>query len=185
MTKNRRTITLINNYNKWKKEQQTRNELENLRETLNIHKELFHEVNKFQWKEIITKIEKHFLKQGNYKTRNTLHWCWNCGLKEESNSMCFKNYDSYKYLDLLIERKELVWFLVEERSYEKSKFWIYEGYIEPIQSILNESAYVDEYYIVSKKLHWLLVENHHGCLICSGEIMGNKMEKLKNHLQDI
>jgi hypothetical protein len=47
-------------------------------------------------------------------------------------------------------------------------FWLYEGRINAIISILKELSF-EEYYIVSKKLEWILCENHHNLLIGSGK----------------
>jgi hypothetical protein len=87
--------------------------------------------------------------------------------------------DALATLRELIDPSEPVWFVVEAGSRkEQGNFWLYEAKVEPICRILNELPPV-EYYIVSKKLEWLVCENHHGHLIASGEPMATKLERLR------
>lgn len=88
-------------------------------------------------------------------------------------------------LESLIDKHETVWFVAEDEQKEKEHFWLYEGKINAIVSVLEECNFL-EYYIVSKKLEWILCENHHGILIGCGEkiIRKLKLEETKQ-LQEV
>ena len=79
----------------------------------------------------------------------------------------------------LIDEKESVWFVIEDDSVEKEQdhYWLYEGKIQAIISVLQELPGT-EYYVVSKKLEWILCENHHNLLIGSGKLIFDKMKSL-------
>lgn len=98
---------------------------------------------------------------------------------KDGYSIDYPNYDAYRDLARLVDEKEKVWFLAQEKYKQKPKFWVYEGLIKPIQVVL-ENCTRFEYYIVSKKYSWLLCENHHGFLIGTGEQMIAKMKDFYN-----
>ena len=80
----------------------------------------------------------------------------------------------------LVTPGEAVWFVAQSNSSSKrlGNFWLYESTIEPICALLQEIPPF-EYYVVSKKLEWLVCENHHGHLIASGEPMVAKLERMR------
>ncbi|WP_432207229.1 DUF6756 family protein [Hymenobacter defluvii] len=59
---------------------------------------------------------------------------------------------------------------------DPSKFWLFEGSVQAVQLVLHE-FYAFEYYVVSKKYHWLLCETDHDELIGLGTII-SKMHSL-------
>lgn len=56
-----------------------------------------------------------------------------------------------------------VWFIVDEDNDQK---FVFSLPLSEIKNIIEECRYF-EYYIVDKKLKWLLAENDHGDLIFS------------------
>ena len=87
--------------------------------------------------------------------------------------------DAVATLRALVNASEPVWFVAEDGSSKKQgNFWLYESTIEPICAVLQEMP-LFEYYLVSKKLEWLVCENHHGYVIASGEPMASKLERMR------
>lgn len=87
--------------------------------------------------------------------------------------------DALCTLKALIDPNESIWFVVEAGSQkERGNFWLYDSKIGPVCAVLQELPLV-EYYIVQKKLQWLVCENHHGLVIASGEPMATKLERLR------
>lgn len=77
--------------------------------------------------------------------------------------------DPLATLALLVPQGEHVWFVAEESgAKDQGNFWLYEGTIASICSVLRECP-AFEYYIVARKMDWLLCENHHGQVIASGQ----------------
>ncbi len=77
----------------------------------------------------------------------------------------------------LLASEETVWFVAEDErgTKQNGNFWLYEGKIKPIVSLLGEMI-AFEYYLVPKKLDWLLCETHHDVLVGVGEPI---VERLK------
>ncbi|MDR2212928.1 MAG: hypothetical protein LBE21_04810 [Pseudomonadales bacterium] len=87
--------------------------------------------------------------------------------------------DTLATLKALVNSDEPVWFVVEADSPKKQgNFWLYESTIEPICAVLQALPFV-EYYVVARKMQWLICENHHNQLIASGEPMASKLERLR------
>jgi hypothetical protein len=63
------------------------------------------------------------------------------------------------------------WFVAKSATPAKkeSEFWLYEATGRAILQNLSE-AHFHEYYIVEKKMSWLLCENHHGVIIACGDL---------------
>jgi hypothetical protein len=90
-----------------------------------------------------------------------------------------KPADPVATLKALVSPGEPVWFVAEDGSSKKQgNFWLYETTIEPVCAVLQEMP-LFEYYVVSKKLEWLICENHHGHVIASGEAMTSKLERMR------
>ena len=73
------------------------------------------------------------------------------------------------FIQSLLLPNEPIWFVAEE-SGDKAcgNFWLYESTPSIACDVLKECP-AFEYYIVEKKMGWLICENHHGCVIASGE----------------
>lgn len=149
-----------------------RTDIERAREELNIGNERFRELNINEWNTIQVNIEKHFLYQR--PSNITRSWLWN-DLKVETFGIVCKN-DPYEKLDLLIDRNEIVYFLVNETINELTKYWQYEGNIKSIILIIGELLGLDEYYLISKKYDWFLCTNHHDVLIGTGTMISRMKE---------
>ena len=61
------------------------------------------------------------------------------------------------------------------RHYHKNKFWFYEATVNNIVTVIEESIYIDELYVASKKYHRLLFINHHDTLIATRQDMPDKL----------
>jgi uncharacterized protein DUF6756 len=96
-------------------------------------------------------------------------------LKSDRFSLEFPNDNAWKYLHLIIDKNEKVWFVACDSNRNPSKYWLFEGFIEPIQQILG-ALNSFEYYVVSKKYDWFLAENHHGLLIGLGAVKSKMLE---------
>lgn len=83
--------------------------------------------------------------------------------------------DPVKTLEQLIPASESVWFIAEARGKKHvGNFWLYEGEVSAICAVLRECP-AFEYYVVEKKMRWLVCENHHNVLIASGEPMASSL----------
>ena len=131
-------------------------EIKKLSEQLNISSSELRKVNINHWEEIEEKIWKKF--SNDRKSR----WIW-----ETLRNPTYGFYVDFPQLRLteLVDHSEQVWFLLDETVNEKTKFWIYEGFIEPFCKVIWESGHFDEILIVSKKLEWLISYNHHDILV--------------------
>jgi hypothetical protein len=128
------------------------------------------------WPDIFKKIEAKFIVKKNTNTR--FNWWWD-NLKSDRFSLIFPNDDAWKYLHLFIDENEKVWFVACDSDRNPSKFWLFEGFIEPIQQIIGALNFF-EYYVVSKKYDWFLAENHHGMLIGLGAVKSKMLEFKEN-----
>jgi hypothetical protein len=124
-------------------------------------------VNINKWSGIEKRIAARFLRNGVRDMK--YRWWWE-HLKEPAISVF--PYCVPDTILSLVSRSEQVYFIFEDGD----KFWIYEGYVPTLRLLINE-LYHFEYYVVSKKLNWLVCENHHSCLIASGKEI---VEKIKN-----
>jgi hypothetical protein len=90
-------------------------------------------------------------------------WLWE-RFKSETHSLQL-TVPAHTILHRLVPIDEVMWLM----AYDCSDFYFYEGKITAIERIISELTYVmDEYYLISKKLEWLLCENHHDVLIGTG-----------------
>ncbi len=76
--------------------------------------------------------------------------------------------DALTLIRSLLPSEEQVWFVAEDGSKKIGNFWLYEGTVAAACSVLQECP-AFEYYLVAKKMSWLICENHHGQVIASGE----------------
>jgi hypothetical protein len=72
-------------------------------------------------------------------------------------------------LDNVISHDDALWLFLEDTLSNQTKFWGYSGKIKPILTLLGELPLLD-FFIVSKKLEWLVGQNHHDVLFGFGEI---------------
>jgi len=105
-------------------------------------------------------------------------WLWE-NFKLDTFSFSNKQKRPELYLDELVDGDETVWFFVNETINGRDKFWFYEGKIKSIQTIIDETVGLDEFYVVSKKYEWLICINHSDNLIATGNQMPDKLRKLQ------
>lgn len=144
-----------------------------------INRDLFFEVPKTKWENILDTVEEKFLDKKHYK--QSLNWGWELLFKEPVFTLRFLNDDGYKYLRDIIQ-EDRVWFIAEDHN---GKMWIYDGRVDIIATLIGECYELDEYYIVSKKYEWILCENHHRILIGSGSISKNMKAFLGKNLEKL
>lgn len=147
-----------------------------------ISKNRFHKVRSTQWKNIYQMItEKYADKTKTWK--NGLHWANITGYSPKSMKNflgCYSvNYSTWFYLlPQIIPDNGMVYFLIDKGGdwYLGEKFWIFESYIPElikVLDLLNQTAFLDtgwsDYYIVSKKLRFIIGFNHHDIISCIGE----------------
>lgn len=147
-----------------------------------ISKKRFHKVGGTQWRSIYQTIaEKYADKTRTWK--NGLHWANINGYSPKSMRNFLGSwqvdYSAWFYLlPQMISGDEMVYFLIDRGSdwHSGEKFWIFESYIPELVKaleLLNRTAFLDtgwsDYYIVSKKFHWLIGFNHHDIVSCVGE----------------
>ncbi len=123
------------------------------------------------WKAIEENIYHTFCKL-DHPTQRPI-WLWEY-FKSDTFSIVVDQ--PYKLLDQLVDSDETVWFFVNG---DKDKFWFYEGKIKAIVTVIEESSYIDELYLASKKYQWLICINHHDDLIATGQIIPDKLRQLK------
>ncbi|RDC62461.1 DUF6756 family protein [Adhaeribacter pallidiroseus] len=141
---------------------------------LGLSNDNFAAVGIHDWPLIMQKIERNFVKKENSNTK--FNWWWE-SFKGPHFSIDFINDNAFIFLDQIVDKEEKVWFVACDSDYDPSKFWLFQGYINPIQKIIGELPYI-EYYIVSKKYEWLICESDHGVLIGLGSIIP-KMQQFK------
>lgn len=155
-----------------------REDIETIRKQLQIPESKFkplpHTTN---WQVLEEKIYHTFCKLDHLDHRPI--WLWTAF----KNAYETVSLDTDPYLSLykLVDEKETVWFMVNESVAGKGeKFWFYEGKVAAIQTIIGETTYLDEMYLISKKYEWILCINHHHCLIGSGQPMVDRLIQFKH-----
>lgn len=132
--------------------------------TLSIHDD---------WNAIEENIYHNFCKLDHPKERPI--WLWE-HFKLDTYSVVVEQ--PYRFLDQLVDNKETVWFFVNS---DRDKFWFYEGKVKAIVTVIEESSYIDELYVASKKYQWLICINHHDDLIATGQLMPDKLRQLERN----
>ena len=128
--------------------------------------------------QVLHKIEAAFVIKNSSNTH--FNWWWE-SFKGRHYSLFIEHGQAYEYLNQLIDVREQVWFVACDIGHDPSKFWLFQGRIQAIQSILREH-YAFDYYLVSKRYEWLLCENDHSVLIGLKDIIP-KLESLQLMLQ--
>lgn len=136
-----------------------RNNVEQIIKIFSLDRHRVFEVSKQKYEEVLKKIEHTFVIHNR-----TIHWANMGNFKPElrcRNIDCRDNILWFEKLDEIIPYSEMVYVLLEECR-PRPKYWLYEMYLEELKVILGEMAFLEDYYIVSKKYEWLISENHHG-----------------------
>jgi hypothetical protein len=149
-----------------------RADIENIIKDKNLTSEDFRQLRVHEdWKIIEENIYHTFCKL-DHPTQRPI-WLWEY-FKLDTFSIATEQ--PHKLLGKLIDNDETVWFFV---SGDKDKFWFYEGKVKAIVTVIEESSYLGELYLASKKYEWLICINHHDTLIATGHITPDKLKQLQ------
>jgi hypothetical protein len=116
-----------------------------------------------QYEEILHRFAEHFLIKGRSSLKH--EWLWDGQFRHEVTSS--QPQDIIASLEKVLSPMDRYWFLVSDDSAKHTTFWVADATGSGIISVLKE-MYQFEYYIVDRKMNWLLCENHHGMLIEAG-----------------
>jgi hypothetical protein len=150
-----------------------RTEISKICEQLKIPKQRFRPVSFHNWQVIQEEILKKFCNPSQ------IGWIWE-RLKGDTYAVQFNYNYPFDQLKSLIDHSEKVWLFLDETVSERSKYWLYEGYIQEIVAVLGETKQTDEVYVASKKYEWLLCINHHDYIIAAGSDMVKKLMAIEN-----
>ena len=137
----------------------------------------FKSVNLTQIENIDRKFMLSFTKNGRQSTK-FYGWIWEC-LKDENQ--WGKHSPDYKKTSEIIRytagtTNEDLYIIFTESCREREKFWYYEGRLDAMITVIEETPGIDEFYIFDKKFTWLLGQNHHDVIFATGN---EKTERLK------
>jgi hypothetical protein len=124
-------------------------------------------LNIIKWNEIEHKIINHFT-----KTKDGFTWMWENKILKEFDFYAEQITDFdilIKILSEIINPNEVVWVFIEDTLNYETKYWGYEGKINYIIKLFKE-IHLDDFYIISKKLEWVIGQNHHDVLFGFGGI---------------
>lgn len=140
-----------------------------------ISKEDFRLLDMYEWKNVYDKLLEHFVDE-RYARKCGL--CWaniENGFRQDINRIYgfqegVAGYLSYEWIEKLpdIVKCEKVYLVLEEGG-QHAKYWIAECNPAVVHLIINESIYLDDYYITDKKFKWLITKNHHDSVHFIGE----------------
>lgn len=183
----------------WNNSFSLRAEVEQARHRLGLPESQFRPLKVNEWHGIEERIYQTFCRPNSPSARPV--WLWT-QFKLEKYVVYSYNYPP-DVLDKLVDEKELVWLILNESGseagikiprwyfprngpsegiwieYGSDKFWFYEGRIKAVQQVLEDSAGIDEIYIVSKKYEWLLCIDHHDVLHATGGPMPARLRQLE------
>ena len=113
-----------------------------------------------------------------------IHWANMGYFRPELAAWCVNIQDArlwYHELPHLVPKpEERVYVLLEDTLDFAPKYWLYEMYLPELIIILDETVGLDDFYIVSKKMDWLITENHEEIVTLVGEVLGrDAAERIK------
>lgn len=155
---------------RWNNSFSLRTEVEQARHRLALPENQFRPLRINEWHGIEEKIYRTFCKLETPTGR--FIWLWE-RFKLEMNANWSSDYPP-DVLDKLVDNEETVWLMLND-----NRFWFYEGHIKAIQAVLEDSAWIDEVYVISKKYEWLLCINHHKVLYATGGSMPARLRQLE------
>lgn len=150
-----------------------REEITTVAKELGLSSGELREVDKLAYQSILGAIAERFTEIRHHSQRDVLHWAWE-RLKGPTASLPVDWETRPRVLKQLVE-DEVIWLVVEDRH---NKMWLYEGKRDAVLRVLEELVMLDEYYIVSKKFEWLLVEDHHEVLHGTGPKVVEALQRL-------
>ena len=129
----------------------------------------FKSINITQIENIDRRFMLSFVKSGRQSAK-FYGWIWEW-LKDEER--WGKHSPDYKKTSEIIrytvgDTDEDLYIIFTETYRESQKFWYYEGKIEAMITVIEETAGIDEFYIFDKKFTWLIGQNHHDVIFAAG-----------------
>lgn len=148
-----------------------REEIEQTIKEFSLNRLFFHEheVSKISYAAILEKIEKSFIWHGR-----TIHWA---NIENRfAPQLSYKtkyigdNYLWFEQLPDIIPNKENPFYvLFEDSKNMQPKYWLYEACLNELIVILREVSGIADYYLVSKKMDWLISECHEDIVYFVGD----------------
>ncbi|GHN00431.1 hypothetical protein WSM22_19200 [Cytophagales bacterium WSM2-2] len=152
---------------------QLRQEIEKTRTEFHLQDRL-KSVGLDEWKDIEERLYNTFSVAKSHRTRPT--WIWE-NLKVDNLGIATDG-QPYQLLDKLIDPGVDLFLFLNETVNEKDKFWIYEGRVEAVKKVIEETIGIDEVIIIDKKYNWILCVNHHDVVIVGGQLMVDRLKNL-------
>lgn len=146
----------------------------------NISEDDFSFLGIYEWENVYKNMLKHFVDE-RYTQKYGIHWAnINRGFKKDINKiysfqMGIDNNKSYEWIEKFpkLVKDEKVYLFLEGND----KYWVAECSSKLVHFIVNESEYLEDYYITDKKFNWLITENHHDIITFIGK--GLDLETIK------
>lgn len=147
-----------------------RNEIERVIKEHTLDRKRCFECSKMSYHSIIKSIEQKFTRTNN------IHWS-NMGQGFKRNFLCQiidVSEDSMWVQQLpkiISSHDDMVYVLFEDVIHFQPKYWIYEMGISELICIIGNVNGLNDFYIVSKKLDWLISENHEDIVSFVGDTL--------------
>ena len=146
---------------------------------LELDRSRIFEADKTRYRAIIQKIQETFVQDGG-----SIHWanmgCFRSGSAVWTVDVSGKRLWYHDLARLVPQPEERVYVLLEDTRGMAPKYWLYEMYLPELIIILDETVGLDDFYIVSKKMDWLITENHEEIVTVIGEALGREAaERIK------
>lgn len=151
-----------------------RQDIEIARKALNLDRQQFGEVAHYSYDSILSGIWGHFTNLG-HRAKETFR------INEELDTgvVGFQYEEDIVSIlrEILPDDSERVWYIAADTKNERPKYWLYEGQVNSVLSIISECSYFD-FYICQKKYNWLVTDTHHGIILATGEPVATRLEAL-------
>lgn len=104
-------------------------------------------------------------------------WLWE-DLEDPAYSLVRPH--AYRVIRQVAPPETPVWFMTEDDDGTKrhGNYWLFEGDLGAVVDIIENHSYL-EYYVMSRKLEWMLLENHHNVLYGVGEWIVARLHALE------
>ena len=129
---------------------------------LNLPAAQFRQLGPREWRPVLKQVFDRFAT--THVTGVT--WLWEF-LREPNTSIQFD--DALPFVKPLFAPHTPVWLMVEDTwGKKRGNYWLFESTYGTAVAVLENFHFI-EYYLVDRKLDWMLMENHHGYVIGVGE----------------
>lgn len=137
----------------------------------NMDRSRLFEVSKLRYQEIIRKIEERFVLHGG-----GIHWssitnAFNPNLPCVDFSIA-NHPDWYHLLGQIVPDPEQSVYVLFEDRWRNAKYWLYEMYLPEFINMMDQLC-SNDFYIISKKMDWLISENHEEVVSLVGDSLNS------------